>query len=100
MIVDQSIVRGLSFVSVLNPFLAFLENFFFFDIKVPFDYLFETFGRIFYLTDHGVANITKSNNIGICLVFTISLFGSLLAFEAGLVEIYILAHGNTLGGDE
>jgi len=71
-----------------------------FNVEVSSDNLFEAFGRVLDLSDHSIAHITKSDDIGVGFILAFTLFGSLLALEARLVEIDIIAHGDSLGGDE
>ena len=71
-----------------------------FNVEMSPDNLFEASGGVLDLSDHSIAHITKPDNIGVGFILAFTLFGSLLALEARLVEIDIIAHGDSLGGDE
>jgi hypothetical protein len=64
------------------------------------DDLFKPFRRFLYLFNHGMPDITYSNYIGIPFILLLALDCALLAIETWLIEVDILTHGHTLGGDE
>lgn len=64
------------------------------------DDLFEPFGWILYLLVHCIADITNSDDIGVCFILLLALHGALLGVESRLIEIQIFTHGDALSGDE
>jgi hypothetical protein len=46
-VVNQAVVRSLTFLSVLHPLIALFENFFAFYVEVTADGFLESFGRVF-----------------------------------------------------
>lgn len=63
---------------------------------MPSNNLLKSLCWIFQLTDHGISDISKPDDVGVCLILSITLFSALLSFEARLIEINIITHSNSL----
>lgn len=96
MIAHQTSIWSLSFFSKFQPFVAFFQNFVFFQVKMSSDNSLETFRRIFNIFQHCKFDITISNNIRVRLILFLSFNCTLLMFKPRLIEIYLFSHDDRL----
>lgn len=60
------------------------------------DNRFKSFGWIFDIFQHGILDVSVTNNIGIGLIFFLSLDAALFMLKSRLIEVDILAHDDRL----
>ena len=100
MVIDQSVVGSLAFLCKLQPFLALFDDLLALDVEMPLDDFLESLWRVLDLAHHRLSHVSQPNNVRVCFVLALSFFCALLALKSWLVEVDILAHGDSLGRDE
>jgi hypothetical protein len=84
----------------LQPLVALLENFFLLDVEMTLNDVLKTFWWVPDLLDHCVLDIAQSDNVAVGLVFLFAFLGALLSVKSRFIEVDVVTHGDTLGGDE
>lgn len=97
MVIDQSIVRSFAFIGEFQPFIAFFDDLLALDVEMPLDHFLESLWWVLDLPDHGISDVSKSDNVRICFILSLSFLCALFALKSRLIEVHILTHGDSLG---